>query len=51
MFILLGRDKDAPDLVELWALQREQDGEDATKVEEARICAADMRAYRKELKG
>jgi hypothetical protein len=45
MFILLGRDKNAPSLVDLWANQRELDGEDPTKVQEARDCASTMRRY------
>jgi len=42
MFILLGRDRDAPQLVQDWADQREHAGEDAAKVEEARDCADAM---------
>jgi len=42
MFVLLGRDKHAPTLVWLWGTLRELDGEDATKVAEARACAAAM---------
>lgn len=42
MFILLGRDKHAPTLVWLWATLRELAGEQASKVSEARACAADM---------
>lgn len=45
MFILLGRDKNAPSLVDLWARQREIDGEDAAKVKEARDCAEAMRHW------
>lgn len=45
MFILLGRDKFAPSLVEHWADGREADGEDAEKVEEARQCADAMRKW------
>lgn len=45
MFILLGRDKNAPSLVDLWANQREIDGEDPAKVQEARDCANAMRHY------
>src|SRR5262245_36587923 len=36
MFHLLGRDKHAPILIELWASMREFDGEDPAKVAEAR---------------
>jgi hypothetical protein len=46
MFILLGRDAMAPDLVDEWARRRELAGEDRAKTQEARLCAADMRAYR-----
>lgn len=46
MFILLGRDADAPGLVELWADVREDNGEDADKVAEARKLAEDMRTWR-----
>jgi hypothetical protein len=42
MFVLLGRDRHAPMLVQLWASMRELDGEDKAKVTEARICATDM---------
>jgi uncharacterized small protein (TIGR04563 family) len=45
MFVLLGRDKDAPALVRAWADQREDDGESAEKVAEARACAASMEAF------
>ena len=45
MFVLLGRDPDAPLLVERWADIREANGEDASKVAEARTCAASMRAW------
>lgn len=45
MFILLGRDKNAPSLVDLWARQREMDEEDPAKIQEARDCANAMRAY------
>lgn len=46
MFVLLGRDQDAPGLVNRWADQREQRGEDPEKVAEARHCAAQMFMYR-----
>lgn len=42
MFVLLARDKHAPTLVWLWALLRELDQEDASKVAEARDCVEDM---------
>jgi hypothetical protein len=45
MFILLGRDKHASALVELWALMRAAEGEDPAKVEEAFACAEAMRQY------
>jgi len=45
MFVLLGRDKHAPMLVELWAAMRALDGEKPAKVAEARECAEDMRAF------
>jgi hypothetical protein len=51
MFILLGRDKHAPQLVELWAGQRAGEGEDPAKVEEALKCAKAMRKWRYDRKG
>jgi hypothetical protein len=42
MFVLLGRDRFAPALVQLWADAREIDGETAEKVAEARECAQTM---------
>lgn len=51
MFVLLGRDKHAPQLVEMWAGQRAAEGEDPAKVEEALKCAKAMRHYRYERKG
>lgn len=45
MFVLLGRDRDAPLLVDMWARKSEARGEDPAKVAEARKCALDMRAY------
>lgn len=51
MFVLLGRDKHAPQLVEMWARQRATEGEDPAKVEEALKCAKAMRRYRYERKG
>jgi hypothetical protein len=54
MFILLARDRSAPELVELWARERElaiQRGErpveDRLKVAEAMHLATDMRAFRR----
>jgi hypothetical protein len=48
LFTLLGRDKHAPMLLELWAAMRELElnGEISFKVAEARECAEDMRAWR-----
>lgn len=48
MFVLLGRDKHAPALVEMWANMRELDGEDPAKVQEARDCAKAMWQYRED---
>ena len=48
MFVLLGRDKHAPQLVEMWAGRRAAEGEDPAKVEEALKCAKAMRRYRYE---
>jgi hypothetical protein len=45
MFILLGRDLQAPKLVRLWADWREARGEDPAKVAEARQCADAMQRY------
>ena len=49
MFVLLGRDKNAPDTIEAWAGEREEDGEDAHVVAEARLCAEQMRTWRRNL--
>lgn len=46
MFVLLGRDPQAPALVEHWAAVREANGEDESKVNEARDCAQAMREFR-----
>ena len=46
IFVLLGRDKNAPDLVRRWAMERSRAGEDPVKVQEALDCAAAMDAYR-----
>jgi hypothetical protein len=45
MFVLLGRDPLAGDLVRTWANSRELYGEDPAKVEEARACARKMDEY------
>lgn len=45
MFVLLGRDRHAPRLVEWWANLRENEGEDPAKVAEARDCALAMREF------
>lgn len=45
IFVLLGRDKHAPLLVQLWASLRQFDGEDQDKVDEARRCATAMATY------
>jgi hypothetical protein len=42
MFVLLGRDKFGASLVQLWALARESDDEDPSKVAEALACADAM---------
>lgn len=47
MFILLGRDPQAPDLVERWAIKREMMGERTDKVREALDCAKAMREFYK----
>ena len=46
IFILLGRDPHAADLVRRWAVLRQQTGKDADKVMEVLSCAADMYRYR-----
>ena len=46
MFVLLARDKHAPQLVEAWAELRFHDDEDPDKVQEARDCADAMRDWR-----
>lgn len=45
MFVLLGRDRHAAVLTNLWALMRAAEGEDPAKVREAGECANDMVAY------
>ena len=46
MFILLGRDRHAPQLVEMWAGMRAEAGEDPAKAQEALKCAKAMRVWR-----
>ncbi len=48
MFVLLARDRMAPDLIELWANGRMMEGEDPAKVAEARSCAEAMREWRRQ---
>lgn len=43
MFILLGRDRMAGALVELWTLLREKEQGNTEKVQEARACASRMK--------
>jgi hypothetical protein len=50
IFVLLGRDKHAPVLVDLWANLREGDGEDPAKVSEAIQCAKAMIEFRRKRK-
>jgi len=47
MFVLLGRDRDAPELIRCWADLREARGESAEKVAEARACADACEAWRR----
>lgn len=58
MFILLGRDPSAPDLVDRWAderhvaiMKRERSAADLGMVKEARECANKMREWRKDNDG
>lgn len=53
VFVLLGRDPDAPAAIRKWAADREAmvkvglaPGDDTAKIEEARACAAHMDKYR-----
>jgi hypothetical protein len=46
MFVLLGRDEQAPELVRLWARVRALNGENPAKVAEALKCADDMESWR-----
>jgi hypothetical protein len=45
MFVLLGRDPDAPILVRLWAAKRKAAGELPEKVDEANRCADAMERW------
>lgn len=45
MFVLLGRDPQAPGLVWLWACLRELHGESPVKLADARRCCAEMVAW------
>ncbi len=48
MFVLLGRDRHAPAVVEFWArLRDEEGGTEETKIREALKCANDMREWQK----
>jgi hypothetical protein len=49
MFVLLGRDPMAGNLVRRWADMREEAGEDAEKVAEARACADAMDRFARSL--
>ena len=58
MFILLGRDPSAPDLIERWAINRdasilrkERPASDMAMVREAQECAKKMRRWRTENDG
>jgi hypothetical protein len=51
MFVLLARDKHAATLVRLWALLKEQDGENPAKLVEALRCADQMQAWKKSKEG
>lgn len=58
MFVLLGRDASAPDIVEAWACNREYEifmsrrpASDMAQVEEARQTALNMRAWHIEKDG
>lgn len=46
MFVLLGRDQHAPEVVRYWAALREQMHEDPAKIVEARECAQAMEQFR-----
>src|SRR5262245_1483092 len=58
MFVLLARDKSAPEIVRIWAYQRRVDilkgdkpDEDMKMVEEAMECAANMEKWRHDNRG
>lgn len=46
MFVLLARDLKAPHAIEAWCALAEIGGTDLNKIEEAKKCAADMKAWR-----
>lgn len=48
MFVLLGRDRNAPEVVRYWADLRAVAEEDPAKLAEARKCAADMEQWRRD---
>lgn len=48
MFILLARDRAAPHLIRKWARWSKNAGTDPAKIAEARKCADDMIAWRRE---
>lgn len=48
-FVLLGRDKHAPLMVQIWAALREIEGESVGKVAEARACSISMSTWRSSL--
>jgi hypothetical protein len=45
-FVIRAKDPNGPALVELWALLRERQYGNYPKLDEARQCAADMRAWK-----
>lgn len=47
MFVLLGRDRHAPELIRLWAARRAAAGETEAKVVEALRCADACEEYRR----
>lgn len=49
MFILLGRDKNAPALVRQWAKERRAAGGDSEKIVEAEKVADEMEAWQRKL--
>lgn len=46
IFILLGRDPQAPGVIRDWVIRRQRMGESGDKLMEALSCASDMEAYR-----